>query len=159
MTDRDRLIELLCPAIADVINNRKGIVEVVDYLIENGVVVLDTKIISTKNRPLIQTVANMPLNDVLELVKAKQEERIIVPPCKVGAEIFGVFDNDDEQRKEIYEGKVLCFSLDENNLLWAKMKYKNGLTYWHTIDDLGKTVFLTKEEVEAKLKELINNAR
>ena len=79
---------------------------------------------------------------------------VIVPPCKVGAEIFGLFDNDDEQRKEIYDGKVLCYSLDENNLLWARMRYKNGLTYWHTIDDFGKTVFLTKEEAEAKLKEL-----
>ena len=77
----------------------------------------------------------------------------IVPPCKVGTEIFGMFDNDDEQRKEIYEGKVLCFSLDENNLLWARMRYKNGLTYWHTIDDFGKTIFLTKEEAEEKLKE------
>ena len=81
------------------------------------------------------------------------ENGVICPPCKVGAEIFGLFDNDDEQRKEIYEGKVLCFSLDENNLLWAKMKQKNGLTYWHTIDDFGKTVFLTKEEAEEKLKE------
>ena len=80
---------------------------------------------------------------------------VIVPPCKVGAEIFGLFDNDDEQRKEIYEGKVLCYSLDENNLLWARMRYKNGLTYWHTIDDFGKTVFLTKEEAEEKLKELV----
>ena len=78
---------------------------------------------------------------------------VIVQPCKVGTEIFGVFDNDDEQRKEIYEGKVLCFSLDENNLLWARMRYKNGLTYWHTIDDFGKTVFLTKEEAKEKLKE------
>ena len=79
---------------------------------------------------------------------------VIVPPCKVGAEIFGVFDNDDEQRKEIYEGKVLCFSLDENNLLWAKMRYKNCLTYWHTIDDFGKTVFLTKEEAEKALERI-----
>ncbi len=82
---------------------------------------------------------------------------VIVPPCKVGAEIFGVFDNDDEQRKEIYEGKVLCFSLDENNLLWAKMRYKNGLTYWHTIDDFGKTVFLTKEEAEKALERSKDN--
>lgn len=78
---------------------------------------------------------------------------VIVLPCKVGAEIFGLFDNDDEQRKEIYEGKVLCFSLDENNLLWARMRYKNGLTYWHTIDDFGKTIFLTPEEVEKALEE------
>ena len=83
---------------------------------------------------------------------------VIVPPCKVGAEIFGVFDNDDEQRKEIYEGKVLCFSLDENNLLWAKMRYKNGLTYWHTIDDFCKTVFLTKEEADKALERSKGNA-
>ena len=79
---------------------------------------------------------------------------VIVLPCKVGAEVFGLFDNDDEQRKEIYDGKILCYSLDENNLLWARMRYKNGLTYWHTIDDFGKTVFLTKEEAEEKLREL-----
>ena len=78
---------------------------------------------------------------------------VIVPPCKVGTEIFGLFDNDDEQRKEIYEGKVLCYSLDENNLLWARMRYKNGLTYWHTIDDFGKTVFLTRGAAEQALKE------
>lgn len=77
----------------------------------------------------------------------------IRPPCKVGTEIFGLFDNDDEQRKEIYEGKIICYSLDENNLLWAKMKYKNGLTYWHTIDDFGKTVFSTPEEAKKALEE------
>lgn len=83
---------------------------------------------------------------------------VIVPPCKVGAEIFGLFDNDDEQRKEIYEGKVLCFSLDENNLLWARMRYRNGLTYWYTIDDFGKTVFLTPEEAEKALERSNGNA-
>lgn len=81
---------------------------------------------------------------------------VIVSPCKVGTEIFGVFDNDDEQRKEIYVGNILCYSLDENNLLWAKMRYENGLTYWHTIDDFGKTVFLTKDEAEQVLKERNN---
>lgn len=77
---------------------------------------------------------------------------VIVLPCTVGAEIFGIFDNDDEQRKEIYVGKILCYSLDENNLLWARMRYKNGLTYWHTIDDFDKTVFLTPEEAKKALE-------
>lgn len=82
---------------------------------------------------------------------------VIAPPCKVRTEIFGLFDNDDEQRKEIYEGNILCYSLDENNLLWATMRYKNGLTYWHTIDDFGKSVFLTKWEAENALKERVDN--
>lgn len=78
-------------------------------------------------------------------------------PCKVGTEIFGLFDNDDEQRKEIYKGNILCYSLDENNLLWARMRYKNGLTYWHTVDEFGKTVFLSKEDAEQALKECEQN--
>ena len=84
---------------------------------------------------------------------------VIVPPCKVGTEIFGVFDNDDEQRKEIYVGNILCYSLDENSLLWAKMRYENGLTYWHTIDDFGKTVFSTKEEAEKALEGYKENSQ
>lgn len=105
---------------------------------------------------LIELLSGKSIDNVLDVecvVDHLLANGVIVPPCKVGAEIFGIFDNDDEQRKEIYEGKILCYSLDENNLLWARMRYKNGLTYWHTIDDFGKTVFLTKEEAEAKLKE------
>ena len=91
-------------------------------------------------------------NDFIPCDIFKNKANFVELPCKVGAEVFGMFDNDDEKRKEIYEGKILCYSIDENNLLWARMRYKNGLTYWHTIDDFGKTVFLTKEEAEQKLK-------
>lgn len=41
---RDRLIELLQPSIADVIENRKGITELADYLLENGVIVPPCKV-------------------------------------------------------------------------------------------------------------------
>ena len=44
MTDRDRLIELLYPAVADVIDNRKGLVEIADYLLANGVIVPPCKV-------------------------------------------------------------------------------------------------------------------
>lgn len=44
MTDRNRLIELLYPAVADVIDNRKGLVEVADYLLANGVIVPPCKV-------------------------------------------------------------------------------------------------------------------
>ena len=126
MTDRDRLIELICDKIQDghcigYCNHPPctQCTDIADYLLANGVIVL---------------------------------------PCTVGAEIFGIFDNDDEQRKEIYVGKIICYSLDENNLLWARMKYKNGLTYWHTIDDFDKTVFLTPEEAEKALERSKGNA-
>ena len=44
MTDRDRLIELLYPAVADVIDNRKGLVEIADYLLSNGIIVPPCKV-------------------------------------------------------------------------------------------------------------------
>ena len=44
MTDRDRLIELLYSTVADVIDNRKGLVEVADYLLANGVIVPPCKV-------------------------------------------------------------------------------------------------------------------
>lgn len=81
------------------------------------------------------------------------EANFIKIPCKVDTEIFGVFDNGDEQRKEIYEGKIVCYSIDteENSLLWVRARYKNGLTYWHTVEDFGKTIFFTKDEAEEAL--------
>lgn len=43
-----------------------------DFLLANGVVVFDTDIVSPENRPLIQTFAEMPLNEVFDLVKANR---------------------------------------------------------------------------------------
>jgi hypothetical protein len=81
---------------------------------------------------------------------------VIVPPCKVGNKAFYFFETCDEQGKEktrISEGVVVSFSLQEEGL-WAYVRYKSGLTYWHIVDkDFGKTVFLTREEAEKALAE------
>lgn len=95
-TDRDKLIELIINAdtydscecklctkdddACDCCHAEK----LADHLLSNGVIVLDMNVISTKNRPLITHFAGMPLNDVFDLVRAKEEGRLIVPPCKVG---------------------------------------------------------------------------
>lgn len=81
---------------------------------------------------------------------------VIVPPCKVGHKVFYFFETCDEQGKEktrISEGVVVSFSLQEEGL-WAYVRYKGGLTYWHIVEqDFGKTVFLTREEAEKALAE------
>ena len=54
-------------------------------------------------------------------------------------------------------GEVVSFSLQKEGL-WAYCRYESGLTYWHLVADyFSKTVFLTKEEAEEKLKELKEN--
>ena len=65
---RDRLIELLY----DVLDARPD--TIADYLLANGVIVFDTKVITPQNRPLITHIAEMPSNDVLDLIRAKKEQ-------------------------------------------------------------------------------------
>ena len=81
---------------------------------------------------------------------------VIVLPCKVGDKIYFVDEVCDENANEYLDinvGEVVSFSIQKEGL-WMYCRYENGLTYWHLVaDELGKTVFLTREEAEAKLKE------
>ena len=78
------------------------------------------------------------------------------PPCKVGDKVFfvnEVCDKNGDEHLDISVGEVVSFSIQSEGL-WAYCRYFDGLTYWHIVEkDFGKTVFLTKEEAEAKLKE------
>ena len=81
---------------------------------------------------------------------------VIVPPCKVGDKVFFVdmmCDEEGEEKLGMSIGEVVSFSMQKEGL-WAYCRYEDGLTYWHLVaDEFGKTVFLTREEAEAKLKE------
>lgn len=76
------------------------------------------------------------------------ENGVIVPPCKVGGVVYSVCDCINRPEKLFitalhqYE-KYISFSA----LSRSQRKYVFETT------DIGKTVFLTKEEAEAKLKE------
>lgn len=80
---------------------------------------------------------------------------VIVAPCKVGDKVYYLTTVDTETElnvAEIFCGTVQAISFGGKNI-WLSAKYTNGLFYCHTSKDFGKTVFLTKEEAEAKLKE------
>lgn len=74
---------------------------------------------------------------------------VIVPPCKVGAEVFYVHEICDEYL-DISKGEVISFSLQKEGL-WVYCRYEDGLTYWHLVEEFGIELFLTREEAEAKL--------
>lgn len=155
---RDRLIELLEEenGISRYITADERRERIADHLIANGVVIIDpVKYPPVTNRGIIDSVMGMPLDEVADLIKAKQEGRIIVPPCKVGNAIFFCVSECYEPGKQkinILDGEVVSFSLQEEGI-WAFCRYKCGLTYWHLIEDFGKTVFLTKAEAENSLAE------
>lgn len=66
----------------------------------------------------------------------------IVPPCKVGDSIFRVGNG------EIWEWLIEHIEIYEDEIGFVD----DGENYF-TPDKIGKTVFLTKEEAEEKLKE------
>ena len=81
-------------------------------------------------------------------------ERAIIPPCKVGDIVYTIFEGDIEALKIIYAKteesteSIRKYYDAENKFL--KMPFADC--------HIGKSIFLTKEEAEEKLKELNNNA-
>lgn len=142
MTDRDRLIELLnsvqckvncCVAVdkrcTDLDNlDRCQIQAISDYLIENGV---------------------------------------IVPPCKVGDTVYRIVYPCNGEPPLIVKGQVLEVAMTENSknsidyrfYFWADGEDFERRMYslWCWWSDVGKTVFLTREEAEKFLEELNDN--
>lgn len=135
MTERERLIELLMQG--DIAASKQGVFNccmckreaeiLADYLLENGVTVLPAKVGDT--------------------VYIKNEPHDILAMYIEGNEISYIANYDCEERnclecpyaKEILFGEVtMC----------EKSEYSE-----FTASDIGKTVFLTREEAENALKE------
>ena len=79
---------------------------------------------------------------------------VIVPPCKVGDKAYHLTNTDTLEEfgiSEIFEGKVCSISKEEETL-WIFARYDNGLNFWYTEKDIGKNLFLTKEEAEKALE-------
>ena len=89
------------------------------------------------------------------------EHGVIVLPCKVGDMVWWVttiVDENCEEKPDILLGEIASFSMQKEGL-WAFCRYVGGLTFWHLVSDIGKTIFLTREEAERALKERENNGR
>lgn len=117
-----------------------------EYLIANGVIVLDIKVLSPKNRPLITHFANMPLDEVMNLVEAKKRERVIVPSCKIGDTVYLPSITDcGTGTLEHYE--IIEIGQDESGQFFRVNDEESNKIY---VDEIGKTVFLTRNESENK---------
>lgn len=157
MTQKERLVQLIIDSVNGCARNWAEVIA--DHLLANGVLVIDTDVVSMKNRPLISSVASLPIDEVIDLVKAKEEGRLIVPPCKVGDTVYIVDGTTDG----IVEGKITHFEFNiyttprewitvrGNYPLFGELEEKNRIDLL-----IGKTVFLTREEAEKALKERNN---
>lgn len=97
--------------------------------------------------------------------QAEEQGLLLRLPCKVGDTVyvvtspFNVFDDieyDENMKDEVYEGYVSSVSFYESGeqyRIYAKVT-NNFIGAYFRECDFGKTVFLTREEAEAKLAEM-----
>jgi hypothetical protein len=81
---------------------------------------------------------------------AEAEGRMLVTPCKVGSAVFVICKHQNQ--KQVKVGKV-------ENISWRGETYPFGQRWWINVSaalffegDIGKTLFLSREEAEAALR-------
>lgn len=152
MNTREKLIVLIMESVNGCARNWAEVIA--DHLLKNGVVVIDTDVVSMKNRPLISTVASLPIDEVIDLVKAKIEGRLIVPPVKVGDTVFLVFtpkypaNPADKGKWYLYRDgvqRIICGARGLSIETWNMGTIPEK--------EIGKKLFFDKVEAEKALAE------
>lgn len=95
-----------------------------------------------------------------ETIELLQSDRLVELPCNVGKEIYVLNRGNIPQKMILDEPDIRCHCAKEDNLCMALCDdIKHGICAYRFKNDgsdIGKKVFRTKEEAEAKLKELNN---
>lgn len=166
MTERERLIKLIeqcschysppctgeCGECHNVEMYDRNIEHIADHLLANGVIVVDTDHVDVvANRKPLRTAFNMPLDELAELIRAKQEGRLIVSPVMLGSRqrvyipVCGT--------TVVYGTKVYGIGVDEDgDMVINPKEYPEDVISINGFN-IGKTVFLTREEAEKALAE------
>lgn len=76
------------------------------------------------------------------------ENSVIVPPCELGSEIYMLVTRHTKSFE--WENKKMI--LQNNQHTFIKKTTFTKSNFFKVIEQFGKTVFLTKEEAEQKLK-------
>ena len=80
-------------------------------------------------------------NDFETVADYLLENGVIVPPCKVGQDIYRISGT------EVYGAwQIVKLAVYED-----EMGFEDDSDNWIAFEDIGKTVFLTREEAEQKL--------
>lgn len=91
-------------------------------------------------------------NRLAEYEDDEESGKIVRLHCKLGDTVYWLFTTNIQQ--EIYECLVTEFIYNNKGLhICLSKKCLNGYAYF-TLKDIGKTVFLTREEAEKRLREL-----
>ena len=90
------------------------------------------------------------LNRIRDLAEADKDGRLVVPPCKTGDTVYEVTN-----RKTIseYRVKEICVELFCTFIKWDVVAgFVDKSIFGVSVDEIGETVFLTREEAEKALE-------
>ena len=85
----------------------------------------------------------------------EEQGRLVILPCKVGDTVYAIGFNNN--KPIIYESVVLSILITEKEIAFNVKVDEFGINSKLKQSMFDKTVFLTKSEAEAKLKELRHN--
>lgn len=100
-------------------------------------------------RPYEQVVADC-MKDYLKYRKLEEQGLLLKLPCKVGDKVYSV-------TRDFISKYIICSIQKYTEGFFFNWKCEEGIyanTRGFTEFEIGKTVFLTKEEAEQKLKEM-----
>lgn len=81
-----------------------------------------------------------------------EEQALLVRlPCKVGDDLYCIVNG------EVKKLKVHSFGVPDFEITDIEFKYIDGFKIVRFVGEVGKTVFLTREEAEKKLEEMKKN--
>lgn len=96
------------------------------------------------------------LDRLEELAEADKEGRVVVLPCKVGGTLWVTGRDNVPREMELKVPDIRTACTDEDNLCMSTCSRKpDGFCAYRLRNDgadIGKTVFLTREEAEAALE-------
>ena len=88
-----------------------------------------------------------PTEKLADYEDAEEQGLLLRLPCKVGTEVYNITWWDDVQEKVVVKGKTYYRTVHKHKVTKSTFSYFDA-------DEFGKTIFLTREEAEAKLKEM-----
>ncbi len=116
----------------------------------------------TQRKRLIELLENVPASpdgekNIEMIAEYLLENGVIVPPCKVGDKVWflNIYPSICMYRNFVYEAMVVRVYVEHDNELTLAIRIKNE---WGTIEyprireEIGKTVFLSREEAEKALE-------
>lgn len=104
---------------------------------------------SGDNVPYYWDEGNFKVAEKLADYEDLEEQGLLVRlPCKVGDDLYCIVNG------EVKKLKVHSFGIPDFEITDIEFKYVDGFKIVRFVGEVGKTVFLTREEAEKKLEEM-----